>query len=87
MANSGRFAKLNGTESAVLASTDPSMPCLRGFHAIHFKNPLSILINPIKFLWMVFEILLKLISGHCGVLLMPLVFNGVTAFSYCDIPI
>ena len=41
------------------------MPYLPGFHAIHFWISQSILVNPMQFLWMVFENLSKSISGHC----------------------
>ena len=41
------------------------MPYLLGFHAIHFWNPWSILINPVLVLLMLFEILFKIASALC----------------------
>ena len=49
------------------------MPYFRGFHAIHFWNPWSILINPWYFLFLGSEILLKTASACCDMLYMIIV--------------
>ena len=60
------------------------MTYLIGFHAIHFWNPRSTLINPGYFLFLGYEILLKSASACCEFLLVVknhLVGKGLVTFS------
>ena len=60
LANSPNLGRIG-----IASQHGPSMPYLLRFHAIHFWNPRSILVNPMQVLWMVFEILLRSFSGNC----------------------